>query len=223
VTGESQLAEGVRGISHNPGNGGVVGICDKENGIGVYGFCDDGSRNLVGTGVFGESSQGQGVHGLAASGIGVEGESKSGPGVVGRTLNGNGVEGRSASGGAGVIGFSTAGDTGVGVHGLSSGAQYPFKRYPPFTFVGVWGEVNSSQGEIFDFGFGSHVGVFGDGGPKGIGVYGRGGGYPEVPDALVGYFEGSCQIRDNLTKGGGGFRIDHPLEPAKKLLNHIIC
>jgi len=122
-----------------------------------------------------------------------------------------------------VIGFSTAGDTGVGVHGLSSGAQYPFKRYPPFTFVGVWGEVNSSQGEIFDFGFGSHVGVFGDGGPKGIGVYGRGGGYPEVPDALVGYFEGSCQIRDNLTKGGGGFRIDHPLEPAKKLLNHIIC
>src|SRR5262249_52948435 len=28
------------------------------------------------------------------------------------------------------------------------------------------------------------------------------------------------QIRDNLTKGGGGFRIDHPLEPATKLLNH---
>lgn len=92
VLGESQGFEGVRGISHNSDHGGVVGICDKENGIGVYGFCDDGSRSLVGTGVFGESSQGQGVHGLAASGIGVEGESKSGPGVVGLTPNGNGVE-----------------------------------------------------------------------------------------------------------------------------------
>jgi hypothetical protein len=33
VIGESQLAEGVRGISHNPNHGGVVGVCDAVGGM----------------------------------------------------------------------------------------------------------------------------------------------------------------------------------------------
>lgn len=88
---ESSQAEGVRGVSHNPNHGAVVGICDKANGIGVYGFCDDGSKNLSGTGVFGDSSLGEGVHGQT--------NSPTMAGVAGIMLNPQGT-------GAGVYGES---------------------------------------------------------------------------------------------------------------------
>ena len=212
VYGASKTNPGVQGVS--AGFDGVHGESQAAGHAGVF-----GSNTQSGDGVTGESANGVGVHGTATSGVGVEGESSSGPGVIGRTPNGNGVEGRSSGGGAGVLGVSTASDTGVGVRGSSAGAPVPPFQYQALSFVGVWGEVDSSRGGIADLGFGSQVGVFGDGGPKGIGVYGKG-GRPDFPEALAGYFEGNCSIRDNLTKGGGGFRIDHPLEPAKKLFNH---
>jgi hypothetical protein len=36
----------------------------------------------------------------------------------------------------------------------------------------------------------------------------------------AGYFDGKVYVRGNLVKSGGGFQIDHPLEPADKYLNH---
>ncbi len=140
VLGESQDYEGVRGISHNPNHGGVVGICDKPNGIGVFGFCDDGSGNLVGTGVWGKSSQGEGVHGetnstkfAAVAGIelntasniaAVYGEQRGGgPGVFGTSANGEGVHGQTNSATfAAVAGITlNPNGTGAGVYGESRG------------------------------------------------------------------------------------------------------
>ena len=40
------------------------------------------------------------------------------------------------------------------------------------------------------------------------------GNEPEV------YFYGDVSITGSLSKGGGGFKIDHPLEPDKKFLSH---
>ncbi len=37
---------------------------------------------------------------------------------------------------------------------------------------------------------------------------------------LAGYFQGNVTITGTLSKGGGGFKIDHPLDPANKYLNH---
>jgi len=34
------------------------------------------------------------------------------------------------------------------------------------------------------------------------------------------YFTGNVNITGTLTKGGGSFRIDHPLDPANKYLQH---
>jgi hypothetical protein len=89
---ESQQTEGVRGVSHNPDHGGVVGICAAANGIGVFGFCDDGTGTLPGTGVFGKSSGGEGVHGesnnssnLAAIAGFMINPSGTGPGIYGST------------------------------------------------------------------------------------------------------------------------------------------
>ncbi len=47
-----------------------------------------------------------------------------------------------------------------------------------------------------------------------IGVY----GYSK--SSYAGYFQGSVAVTGNLTKGGGSFKIDHPLNPANKYLSH---
>ena len=36
----------------------------------------------------------------------------------------------------------------------------------------------------------------------------------------AGYFQGDVQITGTLSKGGGAFRIDHPLDPANRVLSH---
>ena len=41
-----------------------------------------------------------------------------------------------------------------------------------------------------------------------------------APDGLAGYFAGDVQVTGNLTKGGGSFKIDHPLDPENKYLYH---
>ena len=47
----------------------------------------------------------------------------------------------------------------------------------------------------------------------GIGVHGSGGLY-------AGQFTGNVQVTGTLSKGGGAFQIDHPLDPANKYLMH---
>jgi hypothetical protein len=37
---------------------------------------------------------------------------------------------------------------------------------------------------------------------------------------LAGLFQGNVGVTGSLTKAGGGFKIDHPLDPANKYLNH---
>ena len=39
-------------------------------------------------------------------------------------------------------------------------------------------------------------------------------------NGLAGLFAGDVQITGNLSKGGGSFKIDHPLDPANKYLYH---
>jgi len=59
-------------------------------------------------------------------------------------------------------------------------------------------------------------GVFGQTNhPHGFGVYGRavGGGWAAVLD-------GKVRVVGNLEKAGGGFKIDHPRDPADMYLNH---
>jgi hypothetical protein len=91
------------------------------------------------------------------------------------------------------------------------------------------------------------VGVYGQGADAADGVYGvagpglsaeqsmggvhgvGGAGSPEpsvLPGSYAGFFEGAVLITGNLsvlgtvTKGGGGFQIDHPLDSANKYLVH---
>ena len=114
IYGESTKGEGMRGVSHNPNHGGVVGVSDQNSGTGVFGTCDDGKGGVVGKGVwgldsstgggfaiYGESTNGEGVHGVSQQGEAVHGESHSltTAGIAGFALNTNGT-------GAGVYGES---------------------------------------------------------------------------------------------------------------------
>jgi trimeric autotransporter adhesin len=50
----------------------------------------------------------------------------------------------------------------------------------------------------------------------GIGVYGR----QLVSGSFAGRFDGDVWVNGNLSKNGGSFKIDHPLDPSNKYLYH---
>src|SRR5262249_61136694 len=55
----------------------------------------------------------------------------------------------------------------------------------------------------------------------GIGISAAGGrGLNGATDGLAGMFFGDVSISGNLSKGGGSFKIDHPLDPENKYLYH---
>ena len=67
-------------------------------------------------------------------------------------------------------------------------------------------------------GSGANGGYFITSSPQGTGVVGVNTGTGGTDYA--GYFQGNVFITGNLSKGGGSFQIDHPLDPANKFLYH---
>jgi hypothetical protein len=90
----------------------------------------------------------------------------------------------------------------AGVRGINNGG-YGVQGQSD-SFVGVEGTSNSSMG------------VFGQTN-SGIGVAGLA---TNTNSGLAGFFQGSVQVAGTLSKSGGGFRIDHPLDSANKYMNH---
>jgi hypothetical protein len=77
--------------------------------------------------------------------------------------------------------------------------------------LGEWSWISGVYGEASKD---AANGVTGWNTAAGVGVY----GYSETGSA--GYFNGPVTVTGFLTKSGGGFKIDHPLDPANKYLNH---
>jgi hypothetical protein len=137
-----------------------------------------------------------GVWGQGHGEAGVAGYSPSAKGVYGNSLSGTGVYGTSHAtyGGYGVWGHSS--NNWIGVFGTSG-------------YIGVYGSGSGA----------SSRGVYGEVSQSGaVGVY----GYTSHPsDMWAGYFNGHVGVVNNVYKGGGGFLIDHPLDPANKYLRRI--
>ena len=166
--------------------------------------------------------------------------------VVGRGTNqGHGVAGFSNGcffpegcfDGAGVYGENTG--TGYGVRGLSPGVGVG--GYASGLRPGVDGG-NWSGGDGVD-GFSARrngvqgrsqspaaSGVYGENMSGGFGVAGRSNASARGLAAAVlgdntgggfaGIFNGAVRVNGVLSKAGGGFRIDHPSDPANSYLNH---
>ncbi len=102
----------------------------------------------------------------------------------------------------------------------------------PFGTPGVIVGFNTNQGRAAGVygsaefigvrGFGSVIGVLGEGRPD-TGVVGRGGLTGVLGSSSggnAGEFDGNVRITGTLTKAGGSFKIDHPLDPERKYLSH---
>ena len=50
--------------------------------------------------------------------------------------------------------------------------------------------------------------------------YGVYGATNSTSSGYAGYFDGRVHVTGNLSKGGGSFKIDHPLDPENKYLSH---
>jgi hypothetical protein len=92
--------------------------------------------------------------------------------------------------------------------------------------IGVWGQTQGSGsggigvlGTSFSTSGSGIRGRVNNGAGSGttFAVYGEA---PASPNGYAGYFEGRVQVTGLLAKGGGSFKIDHPLDPENKYLYH---
>jgi hypothetical protein len=151
------------------------------------------------------------------TGIGAYG----GPSNGGAGAPGDGGSGIYAVGGTGTSLYDSGG---IGVNAYGGNTNGLFVPQGPFISGGAG--VKATGGNSPDADLGSSInGIGGDGidayGGKGgyaagDGIYaqgGSGGGY-------AGYFDGAVDVIGALSKPGGSFKIDHPLDPANKYLYH---
>ncbi|HKQ79400.1 MAG TPA: hypothetical protein VJ810_37240 [Blastocatellia bacterium] len=131
-----------------------------------------------------------------------------------------GVANAMIGGGSGLLalggtGFSTS-PGGVGIVGFGGSATSSSGGTGGSLIGGVSTAGNGGDG-LFAVGA---LGVgMGKKGGRGI-VAIPGGGAGGATAGLAGEFLGDVEISGNLSKGGGSFRIDHPLDPANKYLYH---
>jgi len=125
-----------------------------------------------------------------------------------------GVDSSNLTFNSGVAGFYKGNIAGEGVYGFASqDADLSSAVTQPFGF---------SAGTFFggDVGVYANAGLFATGNsPVKYGIYARAGGGAAN---YAGYFFGNVQVDGNFTATGiKAFRIDHPLDPANKYLNHF--
>ncbi|MGO9343966.1 MAG: hypothetical protein ACLP6E_15845 [Acidimicrobiales bacterium] len=160
-----------------------------------------------------------GVEGIDTSGgggNGLYGSSTNGNGVLGASTNGSGVYATSTGFNAAIYAAAT-GDGATGVYGYQSGESGNGVYGYAANGTGVYGRA-FGEGASSVYGYAT--------GADGYGVYGYVTGedsygvwaYSENSDSL--YVDGSAVVTGTLSKGGGSFKIDHPLDPAGKFLYH---
>jgi hypothetical protein len=245
VTGTAIGATAISGFATaTTGSGiGVKGttVSTASSTYGVYGLLSTTSAGLAAAGVFGRSlsttANGLGVYGQhsepTGTAAGVFGDTFSGDanatGVTGKVVeltpgagsagvrginngingNGYGVWGSHAGSGTGVYGQSASG---IGVRGINDGTNangYGVWGTHAGSGTGVYGQSRSGVGVL---GIGSLAGLYGFGTFGLVGVASAGG--------YAAYFAGDAVVSGTLYKGAGAFRIDHPLDPAHKYLQH---
>ena len=117
---------------------------------------------------------------------------------------------------------NTSGSNGVGVNGNGgfagiSGAAYSGNTAAGSLTLGTIGQSYSdADNSIGIYGVSDEFNV-GVGALNSIGVYGTAAG---GVNNLAGLFDGDVNVNGFLSKLGGTFKIDHPLDPANKYLYH---
>src|SRR5579863_728051 len=168
----------------------------------------------------------------SAAVVGNDNTSGGSAAVAGTSTNGTGVV---ATGITGLLG------TGAGSDGVGVSASGNLGVYANGIAAGVYGVSTTSTGVIGTST--NYIGVYGSGGASGVtGVSSSGPGVvaqsatawaldaygtSTATGVLAGsasgfaaWFNGNVDVDGNLSKAGGSFKIDHPLDPANKYLYH---
>jgi hypothetical protein len=143
------------------------------------------------------TSDGDAIQGISDSRSGVLGGTRTGIAVVATCLgSGMGLRAVSDSGWA----INAQSRSGVGILGVSDSS------------VGVQGECQ----------FGYDFGVVGRGPNAGVAAFNPNNGNAAylASDCCAAWFTGDVSITGRLFKAGGGFKIDHPIDPGQKFLSH---
>jgi hypothetical protein len=243
-------ANALTGVAHDTtlqGNGTLASPLGVAVPLILSGSGANGNATITATNTSGVGAVG--IRGVGGSGMGIHfgvptgviGESNTGVGVLGNSNDFNGVIGRSNSMdsmNAGVEG-SCANCNGVRGEGLAGVSGKGSDRVGSFVGVGVDGRGGDSSVGI------AGNGVFAEGGDSnngegGEGIFTRGGegngagnksgtGIRAVSGIVVngatagpaGRFLGDVQITGNMSATGTKmFKIDHPIDPENKYLNH---
>ncbi len=207
-------------------NGGAAKVKDsiiQENGSTLS---VAGSASLTGSISASTSSS------SSAAVVGNDNTSGGSAAVAGTSTNGTGVV---ATGITGLLG------TGAGEDGVGVSASGNLGVYANGIAAGVYGVSTTSTGVIGTST--NYIGVYGSGGSTGVtGVSSSGPGVvaqsatawavdaygtSTATGVLAGsasgwaaWFNGNVDVDGNLSKAGGSFKIDHPLDPANKYLYH---
>ena len=212
VFGFSITGNGVQGDTGNSSTAGVFGFNSGSGGNGVLGqaFNGTGVRGISSTsfGVFGSSetftagearsNTGFGMFGSSNTNTGIHGQSNTGTGIFGMTNQGVAIIGQSPNG-TGVLGFSDN-NLNAGVSGFNSNGGIGISGQTA-TGLGVFGSTNTGIALLAQSTEGTAVLAIADSGS-------------------AAEFMGDVAVSGTLTKGGGSFKIDHPLDPANKTLSH---
>jgi hypothetical protein len=164
--------------------------------VGIHGRITSAQLSVPsGIGVRGDTDAGSGVSGFASSGDGVTGTSQKGSGLVGITSSFDPNQ-------AAVRAVNNSED-GFGVHstadGVNSVSVYGFNKKG----TSIYGRVSTGEA------------IYGD-------------NEDSNTTGFAGYFRGRVQMTQDLTvvgniaKGSSTFKIDHPLDPTNKYLNHSV-
>jgi hypothetical protein len=189
-------ADGVYGhaLSTSGGANGVEGVTESVNGYGVWGKAKSTDTSGASYGVVGQSNTGPGVYGTTQASVGVLGVAGyTSPSCCSNAVFGQNVA-TSGHNNGGELTTSSAGGVG-GIFENTGGG------------LSILARVNASQNSFSVDGGGN--GLF----YGGLTVNGNGTLGPTQ-------INGNLNVTGTLTKGGGSFKIDDPLDPANKYLSH---
>ncbi len=172
------------------------------------------TQNGSGSGVRGEATIGTGgifvTHAPNHSALVAQHQaSSSGTGAALRAEGGQntGIVATSAAGTYAIDANQTVGGTTIHIGtptGIGADIDIPGAGYGVFAstgYVGLWGQSADQYGVVAES-------------STGIGLY------ASATTGVAGHFAGNVEVTGTLSKGGGSFRIDHPLDPANRILQH---
>jgi hypothetical protein len=211
---------GATGVTGATGPAGPAGPTGPQGpaGTGFFSLPFSGSATYTTTCVFCITNKaperaaigGQGGQANAGAGTGGSGVNAAGGASNGTSGNVSvGGAGISAAGGDGIAALDTGGSGVNTIGGNASGSS------------GTGGAGVTAHGGAGSENLGGDgIQVYGGSGPSGggDGIYAEGGS--GALQSYAGDFDGDVTVNGALSKSGGSFKIDHPLDPANKYLYH---